>query len=230
MYKIIFSVLFGLFQVLGANQLQPKLCVRVRQNCEVKDPLNCGIAYKRFKAACDLKTKPLLTRRNKNRTYLIVPTRKPCSKDCVEAIEALRKIKRGKELDECDCQLDGDCLIVKARVAKCSNKTDQRHKVSCTMAMWNCSRDPTCKFLQSKFFEDCTEMINGVRCDAKCLKIQVRLFNSTYGKPLADCECDGTGEAYCRAMKAHAKQLRCIPDMNSADKPRYVYTGYTATV
>ena len=222
MYKIIVPVVFGLFQVLQANKPSPELCVIAKQNCG-DDPLMCGIAYALFENACDLKPKSMSTRSNQNGTYFVPPAPKPCSQECVESIERLKRTKRGKELYDCDCRLDGYCLVVKARVAKCLNKTKQEPFISCSVALWNCSRDPLCNFLKTKFVEDCGEMLNGVRCEKKCLKIQSRLFKSTYGKALAKCECDGYGEAYCRAVKGHAEQLGCTLGGTGTGSPAFTY-------
>ena len=222
MYKIILPVIFGLFQALQANKPPSELCVIANQNCQ-KDVFMCGLAYALFADACDLGVKLLSTRSNQNGTYFVPPVAKPCSEECVQAIETLKSTKRGKELYECDCQLDGQCLVVKARVAKCLNETRQGPYVSCTMAFSNCSRDPTCKFLRDKFLRDCGQMINGVRCEKKCIKIQSRLFRSTYGKALAGCECDGRTEAYCRAVRAHAVQLRCMPGEDGSGVPVFTY-------
>ena len=224
MYKIIVPVVFGLFQVLQANKPSPELCVIANQNCE-DDLLMCGLAYALFEYACDLKPNSMLTRSNQNGTYFVPPTPKPCSQECVESIERLKRTKRGKELYECDCRLDGYCLVVKARVAKCLNKTKQRPFISCSMALGNCSRDPLCNFLQEKFVEDCGEMINGIRCEKKCLRVQRKLFRSTYGKALLKCECDGYSEAYCRAVQAQRQQLGCIPRKNGSGTPAFTYVA-----
>lgn len=222
MYKIVLAVVFGLFQVLKANKSTPKLCVRANQNCQ-DDVFMCGLRYGHFASACGLDVKLMSTRSKENFTYLVSPTPKPCSKECIQAIKALKRTKRGKELHECDCKLDGHCLVVKARVARCLSRTKHGPYISCTNALVNCTKDPTCKFLQSKFLEDCRQMINGVRCEETCLRIQDRLFRSTYGKPLAKCVCDGPSEAYCLGIQAHAKQLRCSPGMDGSGTPAFTY-------
>ena len=222
MHKIILPILLGLFKVVQANKPSPELCVTATQKC-LDDVFKCGLAYALFVDACDLMPKSMSTTNNRNGTYFVPPTPKPCSQECVESIERLKRTKRGKKLYECDCQFDGYCLVVKAGVAKCLNKTKQESFISCSMALWNCSRDPTCKFLQEKFVEDCGEMINGIRCEKKCLRIQRKLFRSTYGKALLKCECDGYGEAYCRAVQAQRQQLGCIPRKNGSGTPAFTY-------
>lgn len=221
MFKVSLFFVFCYFQVLKANNSSRKLCVRAKRNCH-NDIFECGFAYANFVSSCGLIKKAMSTRSKPNGTYILPPTPYTCSKDCIKAIKTLRRTKIGEELHACDCQLDGECLIVKARVAKCQNKT-KRKGPSCTMALWNCTRNPLCKFLQNKFLNDCRDMVNGVRCEKKCLKIQDRLFRSTYGKPLSSCECDGPGEAYCRAIQAHAKQLRCTPGMDGTGTPAFTY-------
>ena len=52
-----------------------------------------------------------------------------------------------------------------------------------------------------------------------------RLFKSTYGKPLAHCECDGPAEEYCRGFQAHSKQLRCRPGMDGSGSPVFRYVN-----
>ena len=221
MYTTILPVVFGLFHVLKANKPSPNFCVKASKKCS-DDVFMCGLAYRRFEYACGFEAKTMSTRSNQNWTSLTPPTPKPCSKECTAAIKGLKRTKTGKELHECDCQLDGHCLMIKARVAKCLNPTKNHGPyISCTVALGDCKRDPSCKSLQSKFLEDCGEMINGVRCEEKCLKIQEMLNTSTYGRYLAHCECDGPGEAHCRGIRAHGQQLRCIPGMDGSGTPAF---------
>ena len=219
MYRIILPIVLGLFHVLEANKASPKLCVKAKQNCR-DDVFMCGLAFLRFASACGL------TRSNQNWSNLASPTPKPCSHECISAIEGLISTKRGKELYECDCQLDGDCLVLKARASSCLNKTGNRPHVSCTMALRNCTQDPTCGPLQSQFLEDCRALFNGVRCEEKCLKIQNQLQRTKYGHALTHCECDSSGEAYCRAIQAHRKQLRCMPGMDGLGLPGFIYSTH----
>ena len=208
------SVIFG-FLAWQGQAIDAAYCARARYNCK-EDVFLCRAVFGRFATACDVTV----------RTNMYPPTPKPCSKVCLSAISILKSTKKGKELFDCDCNLGGDCLVVKARIEKCFD-TSRRRRVSCTRAWWNCTRDPTCCFLKSKFLDDCRELFNSVRCE-KCLRIEERLFeHSTYGRALKNCECDGSSEAYCRGIKAHAQQLRCMPGMDGNGKPGFTY--YNAT-
>ena len=222
MYRIILPIVLGLFHVLEANKESPKLCVKAEQNCR-DDVFMCGLAFGRFASACGLTDNPMSSRSNQNWSNLASPTPKPCSSECRSAIKGLIRTKRGKELYECDCRLDGDCLVVKARATSCLNMPSNRPYISCTMALWNCTQDPTCGLLQSQFLDDCREMFNGVRCEKKCLKILNELQKTKFGHALTHCECDSSGEAYCRAIRAHSKQLRCMPGMDGLGSPAFVY-------
>ena len=222
MYKIILPLVFGLFQLLNANSLS-NFCATALMKCE-DDMFNCAIDYGQFLTDCDLRPRQnhVPARSDANLTVFVAPpSRKPCTHECVEAIERLKRTKRGKVLQNCDCRLDGKCLVIKARVAKCLSAT-KRRTISCTLALWNCSRNLTCASLQDRFLEDCHEMINGVKCEKKCQDIQQRLYNEA--KELADCECDGPTENYCRAIRAHSKQLECEPGMDRDGERLFIYT------
>ncbi|XP_028411382.1 growth arrest-specific protein 1-like [Dendronephthya gigantea] len=221
MYRIILPFVFGFFQVLNANNPSNN-CITAFMKCE-EDVFNCAIEYGRFLTACDLRVTPTSTRNDKNLTRFVVPPfRKPCNHECVRAIRRLKRTKRGKALQKCDCHLDGKCLSFKARVAKCLNTTTRhRPTISCTLALLNCSLDQKCASLQEQFLRDCHHMINGVQCEKKCQDIQQRLYKEA--KNLADCECDGPTEAYCRAIRAHSKQLRCEPGMDRNGTPAFTY-------
>lgn len=147
-----------------------------------------------------------------------------CSNDCVNAIKKLKWTKKGAALYTCDCNLDGDCLTLKARVAKCLNVDDTRsRKPSCTMANANCTGEDECKKLKNHFLLACNKMIGGVECEEKCLEAQKKLAKNERGKVLFNCECDGVTESLCRGLEANAKQLRCLPGMDGSGKPVFDY-------
>lgn len=208
--------------VLTATKLQQKLCTDITKECEYDD--YCGFAYYRFVSKC-----PRIVRIGMDfSSSLNLPKFTNCSEDCVEAINDLKDTNIGAYFDDCDCLGDGNCLTTKARVTKCLDPDHESHrKTSCTMTMINCTLNHTCKKLQRRFLRRCTKMISGIKCEEKCLNAQSKLFTDELGKAMADCECDGTNEPYCRAIRAHAEQLRCKPGMDGSGKRNFNYQEET---
>lgn len=215
MVKWFLLLAVGCLRVLSASKIQGKSCREAEDKCRNKD-LSCDIAYFSFKSYC-----PHVVDFSSTAT---TTDHKNCSKDCVAAIERLKQTKAGSDLHNCDCEHDGECLTMKARVAKClADNNDTPKKIGCTLARENCSRNANCKKMLGHLLHACNDMISGVRCEEKCLKAQSKLFESQRGKALFNCECDGIFEPYCRGLLANAKQLRCLPGQDGTGTPNFEY-------
>lgn len=225
MYRVTASFILGLLQVLKLSASERVVCTVARKKCH-QDVFMCAIALYNVSSLCELKMRPL-ARRTMNATSHVFATAKPCSEDCFRAIHKLKGTKLGSELHRCDCEQDGHCLMSKSRISRCLHAKAIKPKQSCTLALASCMADTKCSTLKRTFLQDCTNLINGLRCDKECLAAQERLYESEHGKPLMDCECDGTYEAYCHAIKAHAQQLKCRPGLDGSGKPYFIYYNDT---
>ena len=135
----------------------------------------------------------------------------PCSNSCVKAIRSLRQTARGKALWKCNCVFDAHCMALKTRTEKClaiENGT-YRKKVGCSYAHYKCMKDSKCKVAQLDFLTKCAKLFTLTECTDQCLCSQKRLFGLPVGKPLLNCECDGSDELYCLGLRAHADHMNC---------------------
>ena len=86
-----------------------------------------------------------------------------------------------------------------------------RKRTGCTLALYRCMKDSKCREAQIDFLAKCTKLFTLTACTNQCLCSQKRLFTLPVGRPLRDCECDGSGteELYCLGLRAHAKNMDC---------------------
>ena len=148
---------------------------------------------------------------NTYNTNLNISLINPCSNSCVRSIKALRKTSKGRALWKCNCYLDGRCISLKTRTEKClsiANGT-YRKRTGCTLARSNCMRDTSCREAQNDFLKECAKLFTLEDCTDRCLCSQKRLFNLSNGRPLFNCECDGSEEMYCLGLQAHADYMKC---------------------
>ncbi|CAB4008597.1 Hypothetical predicted protein [Paramuricea clavata] len=135
----------------------------------------------------------------------------PCSASCVRAIKSLRQTTKGNALWKCNCLLDAHCISLKTRTEKClaiANGT-YRKRIGCTYAHYNCMKDTKCQDAQMDFLKKCAKLFTLTECTEQCLCSQKRLFGLAVGRPLRNCECDGSDELYCLGLRAHADQMKC---------------------
>lgn len=138
-------------------------------------------------------------------------SRFPCSDGCVKSIKSLMRTKKGKDLWTCECNLDANCLTLKARTEKCLAIANgsYRQRTGCTVVMYRCMMDTKCNKAQMEFLLKCSKLFSLTACTKECLRSQKKLFSLEKGRPLMDCECDGLDETYCLGLRAHAEYMKC---------------------
>jgi hypothetical protein len=176
-------------------------CYQALADCE--NDARCSVKLKEYAHECEsiVDTYKVLTNSS---TY-------PCSTSCVTAIKSLRQTEKGRALWKCDCRLDAHCISLKTRTEKClaiANGT-YRKRMGCTYAHYRCMIDPRCKDAQMDFLTKCAKIFTVTECTEQCLCSQKRLFGLTIGRPLMNCECDGSDELYCLGLRAHADHMKC---------------------
>ena len=135
----------------------------------------------------------------------------PCSSSCVRAIKSLKQTEKGNALWKCNCIMEARCISLKTRTEKClaiENGT-YRKRIGCTYAHYKCMKDSQCKEAQIDFLTKCAKIFTLTECTDQCLCSQKRLFGLPTGRPLLNCECDGSDELYCLGLRAHADHMKC---------------------
>ena len=187
-------------------------CYQALADCN--SDARCAIKLKQYAQECESIVDTYNTMTNSSRY--------PCSTSCVTAIKSLRQTVKGIALWKCDCLLDAHCISLKTRTEKClaiANGT-YRKRIGCTYAHYKCMNDQKCKDAQMDFLTKCAKIFTVTACTEQCLCSQKRLFGLDVGRPLMNCECDGSDELYCLGLRAHAKHMKCSWRRNKRARKR----------
>lgn len=211
-------------------------CMDARNRCILR--IGCSMALNNFLIACE-------------------PVRLGavdyCTDSCMRAVVSLVTVADdiGTDYLTCDCDTAPDCLLVKKRIALCSdgvlaalNSLDTDEVISCSLARMLCEADTSCWTALSYYENDCgylwdkhtTEMLH---CSPVCNNSVATLFRQRRAAKLRTCLCDNTdplvGEDACIRMRYNTeaycfKEQPRFPFYSTSKSDQIKYENYSKDI